>query len=194
MASSTLKIKLTGLAPLLMHSEQLVDPTNEHTKRISALAKKAKAAKTEAAYYQLKRAEWEGGLYLNAKGLPCIPASNILAALGDGARKSKLGKQAKSGVFCEVPDFLLEHKGPKKLDDLFDAGFSDYRGCKVGQARVMRCRPKFAEWSVTADLVYIPEVLPREAVLGALETAGLMCGLGDYRPQHGRFSIEVLKG
>ncbi len=76
-------------------------------------------------------------------------------------------------MFCEVPDFVLEHGGPRKLDELFDAGFFDYRGTKVGQARVMRCRPKFPEWSVTVELTYIPEVLPREAVLGALETAGL---------------------
>lgn len=192
---ATLKIKLTGAAPLLMHSERLVDPTNEHTKRVAEMAKRAKSSKTEAAYAALKRAEWEGGMYLDEKGRPCIPASNILAALGDGARKSKQGKAVKSGVFCAVENFALEYDGPTKLDELFaDGRFIDYRGTKVTTARVMRCRPRFPEWSCVVEIVYIEEVIARETVLRAFELGGMLAGIGDYRPQHGRFSIEVVSG
>lgn len=185
-----MKLLLIGQSPLLMHSEKLADPTNPDTRALKKLS--STRQKTDEILEQMRRVEWFGGLYLNARG-PCLPEGNVLAALGDGARKSKLGKQVKAGVFGAARDFDLQYEGPRDAAALFaDPRFVDYRSVGVNQARVMRCRPVFEEWQCTIDLVVLTEIITEEQVFDALVTAGAQCGICDHRPQYGRFRVTAV--
>jgi hypothetical protein len=187
----TVRLKLTGTRPLLMHNGQLADPTNTHTKEIKTIT--SKRGKTEADFEELRKLEWLGSLYLDEHGRPCITEDMILGALISGARKTKKGKQAESAVLCEAPSYAINHAGPSDLLEMFEAGkFCDYRGVVIGQSRVMRARPRFDVWSAEVALCVDEETINVGEVLDAMSTAGRLIGMGDFRPRFGRFDSVAL--
>lgn len=191
----TFKATIVGVTPLLMHSERLADPTNELTKELKKLT--AKRQKTDGDLAEIKKAEWRGGLYLDDEDRPAVPVDWLLAAIKEGARKSKLGKQAQAGVYDpSVPFFRLTFDGPEGLEDLYECGrFCDYRGVGVNGKRVMRARPCFPGWSLSFHLDYDPETIDGGQIEDALHKAGQLLGIGDYRPRFGRFVVsEVSRG
>lgn len=192
MAFENLKMKLTGVAPLLMHNGQLADPTNKHAKAMKEISSRRK--KTEADFLELKRAEWFGGLYLDESNQIAIPADLVLAIVIGGAKKNKNGSEAKAGIYEAQPFFKLEYDGAKDINKLFDdERFVDYRGVKVGQSRVMRTRPIFKKWSTTVEVMIDEEIIDTKQVVQAFIAAGERVGLGDFRPRFGRFIAEKVK-
>lgn len=184
-----ISFKINGIAPLLLHNERLANPQDPHTKALKALTKGGTRNRTEATDAEVMKAEWRGGLY-EAGGRVVIPADNIIACLKEGARKRKLGKQLSAAVFSDVQHFALQHDGPADLEELYSCGrFVDYRGVRVGQAKVMRTRPRFDAWSAQIVLTVDEELLSSDDFLAIATIAGGQIGLGEKRPQFGRFLI-----
>lgn len=185
--SESITLRIVGVSPLLLHNGRLADPINPTSKAMKVIS--GKRDKTDADHEELSRLEFFGGLYLD-NGKPCIPGEVIEAAFVSGAKKSKRGKLATAGVIC--PDnCILDFDGPKDLDERFAGGFVLRTGVKVGQARVMRTRPKFDGWSCKVTLVFDNKVLNRQDIIDILRTAGNDVGLCDWRPKFGRFTVEV---
>lgn len=175
-----------------MHNERLADPTSQWAKALKVISKKR--AKSDDDIAALKHAEWMGGLYVNDKGAPAIPVDWLLACALAGGKRFKIGQLIKAGVFAVKDMFELDFDFKKKtdLDALYaDGRFVDYRGVVVSRARVMRCRPHFPGWSLEAALAFDPTTIDKSQLLQALETAGNLVGIGDYRPRFGRFTIEA---
>lgn len=187
----TITFKLTGIAPLIMHSGRLADPLDPATKSLKEITSKRK--KTDEDLSEMARREWLGGLYLNEKGEVCMPGENIEAMLVEAAGAQKMKKFFKAGVFCEGI-FKVEYSGPKNIEKLWDSGeFRLTAGCKLnGKVRIMRTRPIFREWALTCTVSYFPQVVDRKNVVDAMEYAAVFVGLGDWRPRYGRFSSEVV--
>ena len=184
----TVRAKLTGTAPLLMHNGQLCDPRN---KWAIALAKVVKGKAKDL--LEAQRIEFLGGLYLDDNQAPCITGDMVYAAVIKGAAARKLGKEAKAGVYESAPFFPLQYDGPRTPEELYDdPRFRDYRGVRVGQVRVQRSRPIFRRWAVEIALDFDRSIIGRDDIVSALERAGHVVGLGDYRPRFGRFNVEVL--
>jgi hypothetical protein len=59
-------------------------------------------------------------------------------------------------------------------------------------AKVMRTRPVFRNWNITALAQYDPDVLNMRDVEEIAIDAGKLVGIGDWRPKHGRFDAEVI--
>lgn len=186
----TFTATITGVTPLMMHSEQLADPTHPITKALKKLT--AKRQKTEEDHLAVKRCEWEGGLYVDTKGAPAVPVDWVLAVLLAGAKKSKQGPLAKAGIFAGMIDrFPLDYPGPKIVTEMWEDGrFCDYRGVAIGQAKVMRARPVFPGWSLKFNVDYDPETIDGDTIETALVKAGQLLGMGDYRPRFGRFIVS----
>jgi hypothetical protein len=181
--------KLVGIAPLLMHSCRLLDKMTPQAKEKAAVTKKK--AKTDDDMLTIKRLEWYAGLYTDEKGQVAIPADNILATIIEGAKKSKLGKQAQAAVFETDGYYPLIYQGPKDLAALYaDGRFCDYRGVRNQQNRVMRSRPIFRDWACKISLMFNETVLDPAQLKQALVAAGELVGLGDWRPRFGRFIVE----
>ena len=186
----TMTLKIKGLTPLLMHNGQLCDPMNEHTKAMSAAVKDAKKSKTEAAWKAAYRAEFMGGLYLDAKGEPCLTSDMIDSMIVEGARKTRQGKDAEISISSVPGTFALIYKGPRDPDKLWKSGaYHKVCGAKIGKARVMRCRPMFVDWSVVIDLMYDTDLVNPKDVLKFVEKAGMQVGIADWRPKYGRFEV-----
>ncbi len=181
-------ITIRGLAPLLMHNGQLADPMNDHTKALKEAIHAVKKNKTDAAFEAAAKVEFMGGLYVDDNGAPCIPGELIEAMIIEGAKKSKMGKQAKASVIV-AGNYPLQYKGPKDAEKLWKAKFFKTCGVKVGQNRVMRTRPMFVEWELSFAVSYNPELLNKKDIMNAITKAGAEVGLCDYRPRYGRFEV-----
>lgn len=179
---------LTGTAPLLMHNGQLADPLNAFVKKLKEITKKRQ--KTEEDLREISRLEWRGGLYFDASLGPVIPSEMIDACLVEGAKKRKLGKAFKSSVFAVNGPYKLIYKGPRDEAGLWsDDAFRSVMSARVGTSRIMRCRPKFEQWSLKIEVMLLPGEVNPSDVADAIEAAGAMVGLGDFRPRYGRFTV-----
>ncbi len=188
-----LKLKLTGNAPLLMHSDIVADPLNPQTIELRKYTGNKK--KTVADHLKIAELEWYAGLYLNDSDQVVIPANNVYRMLIEGLRRRKLGKKGEAAVFFDVQAFELKHNGPKDLAELYaNKAFVDRRTVGNKQVRVMRTRPVFKQWSLTVGLTVDDDEIDPDDIIRGFEDAGRYVGLCDFRPRHGRFDIEVVKG
>ena len=116
----TIRFRLEGIVPLLMHNARLADPLDSASKALAAVTGKRK--KTDSDIEKIAELEFKGSLYTNGNGEPIIPGRLIygcLAGRGGAARKHKEGPLAKSGLFVDG-NFLLEYDGPKDEDELWE--------------------------------------------------------------------------
>ena len=157
----------------------------------------SKRKKVDADFDELARLEWFAGLYRSADDL-VIPDHVLESAMIAGAKKSKRGPQAKCGLFL-VEHAPLQFEGkPDVINDetlavMFDSGdYTHTIGVRVGMAKVMRTRPMFRNWSCVVVAQYDPDVLNLRDVEEIATDAGRLCGIGDWRPKHGRFHVEMI--
>lgn len=191
MAWQTLSYQLTSACPMIVHNGQTANPTNRWSKAMKAVS--GKRSKTDADYEELARLEFLAGLYMGPNG-PIIPATNIDAMVINAAKKLKEGMIAKSGVFCLSPSDM-EYEGPRTAEGLWlDERFRFVALVRVSTARVARTRPIFNEWSAVVKLNIEDTAVNATRVDQWMSIAGLQVGLGDWRPQYGRFSAERING
>lgn len=187
MSGAALRVRLVGVAPLLMHSGRLADPLDPAAKELQRLTRKRD--KRDADHERIMRVEWYGGLWTD-DGRPCLPAEAVEAAFVRAARTRKLGPAAAAGLVCPR-NAILEHDGPPDIDGLWaDARFRLRVPVQVAGRRTMRTRPRFPRWSAAIELEFLPSLLDIAQVLELLRIAGDQVGLGDWRPRFGRFRVE----
>jgi len=188
-----IKMRFTGVAPMLMHNGHLVDPMNEWTREMKKVTGKKGQKKTDADLIKLRWLEWRGSLYLNDKNRPCVPGDVIHAVLVAGARKARKGQDVDAAILVEAPDFPLKYDGPTDIEKLYeDPRFVDVRGACVNAGRVMRSRPVFPKWSVDIEVSFDPTLVNREDVVQAARANGEQIGIGDYTPRFGRFLVQEI--
>jgi hypothetical protein len=186
MKTATYTIK--GTTPMMMHSERLANPFDDLTKEIKAISGKRK--KTEDDLREMARLEWLGGLYHDDEAGIHVPGYNILACLVAGGKIHKLGTAIKRAALVMEDKVSVQYDGPKAPAKLFEnRRFVDMRSVKVTTSKVMRCRPIFPDWALTFSVAFDEATLQRADLDRCLESAGMMVGLGDYRPRFGRFAI-----
>lgn len=181
------EVELSGDS-LIMHNGQTADPLNPFSKAMKEISGKRK--KTEADYEAMANIEFKAGLYVDGKNNIIIPSRVLESVLVEGAKKSKEGKLALSGMFVDT-DALLNYEGyPMTLDALMES--PDHRLCvavRVGMAKVMRTRPHFKNWSAKFKVSINSQVANEAQLKRWVEDAGSYVGIGDWRPRHGRYEV-----
>jgi hypothetical protein len=177
---------------LIMHNGQTANPLNSFSKAMKEISGKRK--KTDADYEAMSNIEYQAGLYLNSKNEVIIPSRVLESVLVEGAKKSKEGKLALSGMFVDTDAILVYEGGPMSMKQLMES--PEHRICvavRVGMAKVMRTRPHFKDWTAKFK-VSVNEQVANEAQLKRwLEDAGSYVGIGDWRPRHGRYEMLSFK-
>jgi hypothetical protein len=186
-----MKFRITGTSPLLLHNGQTSDPLNEWSKKLKKVT--SKRNKTDEDHAEIGRIEFFAGLY-SENGRIVIPADVIDACLLNGAKRFKLGQKYQSGCYVKEVAPLVFDGDKLPFDKLYERGQNALRvAVRVGQAKTMRTRPMFNEWSMTFDVEYFEDTLDGDQVELIVKTAGEQIGVGDWRPRYGRFKVEMVK-
>lgn len=190
----TLKVKWTGIRPLVMHNGLMVDPTNPLVRKIKEITSKGTKKLTDSDYELRDRLEWEAGIYWDEEHGPVIPSDNIERCIQLGAQKSRLGKDVQASVFCSDPDVRIAYDGPRDKDKMAaDPRFTLRKGVAIQKSRIIRIRPMIPTgWSLTFALEYDDTIVNEKNLIKAMQDAGALVGLGDWRPKFGRFLVDVL--
>jgi hypothetical protein len=166
------------------------------TKAHKALTSKRK--KTDDDHAAIARSEYLGGLYYNKTDGIHLPSENLKSCLVEAAKLNRLGTEFKRSLMLIDQVLPLEYKGPKSPEALVeDPNFVLAKSVVVGQARLMRFRPRFpAGWGITANVEYDESRIDLSELMTVINNAGRYIGLGDWRPAcggtYGRFSVEVI--
>ncbi len=163
------KVKVEGKATLLMNKFSVEEKTTSRAKKVYVAEDEA-----EKKTYRTK----EGKLFL--------PSTHFKAAMVKAATDFKMtGRKSykdyvKSGIFIDETEIVLD----QQKYEIF--------ACPVviQRARVMSWRPMFKEWSCQFTLELADEMLKVDDIKEILEAAGRFKGVGDFRPEHGRFVVK----
>ena len=195
-----LQFKVTGVVPLLMHSNRAANPLDAYANFMKPLQKKRN--KTDQDYIEISRVEWEAGLYLH-DGIVALPAETLDRCLWEASKKTKSGKLYKSGALISEDWIPMDYRGPKikikqngkiplsELDGFYNH-FSHRQMVIVSGQQVLRTRPIFHDWSFTFNIMIDEQVLDERTMERIAETAGRYIGLGEKRPRLGRFEVELI--
>lgn len=186
----TLKLKLTGVSPVLLHSTQGLNPMSHYSKAMKEISSKRK--KTDSDLEELAKIEFMSGLYLNEKHQVIIPSENLEAALVAGAKKTKSGQSAKAGLYISKESRLEFNGNDKTPDQLWKEGYYLQVPVRINNSKVIKTRPLFKDWSLVTEIEYHTELLSEKDVMQFAYDAGSQCGIGTWRPKYGRFTVEKL--
>ena len=153
--------------------------------------------KTDADHYELAHLEFIGGLWLH-NGEPCIPSDAWEATGKKGAKKIRKGPKADIGISVAEHTPLI-YDGPRNPEEMWKTGDWESQGgmafvtmARVQKNKVPRTRCRFDEWSAVVDIQYRDDVFNESEVLDIYRIAGDQCGLGDWVPKFGLFTIEKI--
>lgn len=185
-------LKLIGRSALLLHSDRGANPIHPDTVAHKVLTSKRK--KTDDDHLAIARSEFMLCFY-GGEAI-AIPTTNIKSAIVEGAKLNKLGAAFNRCMMILDDTAAIDHSGPKSKVKMWEtASCVDVRSVKVGQARLMRYRPRLNDWSLKVNVLFDEKMVERAQIVNAAENAGQYIGLGDYRPAKGgpfgRFDVEV---
>lgn len=103
----TIKLKLVGQSPLLMHSDKFANPLDEATKQHKVLTSKRK--KLDEDHADIAKSEWMGSLYHDQEIGVFVPGQNIKSALVGAAKIQRLGAAFKRAVLVLDDKCKLEY-------------------------------------------------------------------------------------
>lgn len=187
----TLKLKIVGTSPLMMHSDRLANPLLAESKAHKALTSKRK--KVDEDHLAIAKSEFISGCYWHADEGFFIPGANLDATFLGGAKLQKLGVHWKRGALVLEQRVKLLHDGPNTPEKLWaDPRFIDCRGVKIGQSKLMRYRPLFLTWAAELTVALNPDVLDLGEAKKAIDDAGKLIGTCEFRPRFGRFTVQYV--
>jgi len=185
-------LKLTGTQSMLLHSDRGANPIHPDTVAHKILTSKRK--KTDEDHIAIAKSEYLLGFYPGDEIV--IPTMNVKSAIVEGAKLHKLGTAFNRSVMIFADTVPVKHSGPAAKEKMWETpSCVDCRSVKVGQARLMRYRPKLNDWSLCIEITFDETMIERAQIISSAENAGKYIGLGDYRPAKGgpfgRFMVEV---
>lgn len=187
-ASATLLLR--GTSPLLMNSPEADHDSELYRAYVLLGQKKGKTQDDES---RLRELEWEIRIYLDADLGPYIPGRNVKAVLQEAGGKFKKGATIHRSLITVDSRIPLEYDGPRDQDGLWAGGYrytTMVKNAGFNAGRVMRCRPMFKDWALTADIAFDPEEIDPDTLALIVERAQRY-GLGDFRPEFGSFSATL---
>ncbi len=187
-----LTIELIGTRPMLQHNGRLANPLDQYAQALKAI--NGKRGKTDEDLQQVMMIEARGACWETTEGLLGVPNAAVWRCLFDAAKGFKRGQDIKRALILDdtVEPLLVSGKQVKCDDFLADLAHIDYRPVKIGMSKVMRARPRVDDWSSTHHFELLTDVIEPRDLAPIFERAGRLCGLGDWRPTYGTFSVDVL--
>lgn len=174
-----IKVTIQGIAPLLWN--RFSEKAQE-----KMVQRRTGGALTE----EERRAELEAKLYKNGSGV-YIPSTWIKSSMLGGCQMAnlKLGRRGfyaylQGGVFVKEQEIPTGHETYEFVHERVGR-----IPPKTGAAALIASPGLKEGWRVGFTLLVVDDNLPEAHVRTALETAGIYKGLGNGRPDFGRFTV-----
>lgn len=131
-----------------------------------------------------------------------LPIDNLYKSFLEGARKHSQGPLVESGIQI-LRSAKLQYSGPHieitengvfpnpELDPYFEEHCWVTMGV-VQKRKILVSRPIFKEWFCEVEIMFEPEIINKETLITAIESAGKLKGIGTYRSKYGRYIVEIL--
>lgn len=178
----TLTYRITGLAPLLMHN-------------VNCMALK-KPNGTSHEDWEMSEECFRSKMYTDSSGENfLLPSRMLRGAMLAAASKlySQKIKPSSGGSYKTLLAPLVFFSDGIELDQKVSEVDRENQFVTINKNKVQRVWPKLNEWTGTFDVIVAdPARIADDEIDMVFDTAGNLCGLGDYRPQFGRFSVERL--
>lgn len=163
-----INVAIKGTAPLLLHKYAVEE-------KKSSRAQKVYVPEEEA----------EKCCYRTEDGKVFIPSTHFKGAMiKSGVDFVFKGKKTykeyiKSGIFIEENEIILT---PQEY-------IINNTPVVISRARIMRSRPEFRDWKCKFTMEITDDALDFTVVKEILVMAGKYKGVGDFRPEYGRFEV-----
>ena len=177
----SVKVRLQGTQDILFHR------WNSEVVEQKAQAKKGSQEK--------KTEDPETYVYRNDDRKICIPGRYIVRSVVEAGRNfqdprssRKMAKDlVQAAVMCdEILSPILVNGNPTEEWD-----YDDRQRVCIMRSAITRTRPAFKKgWEVNFTLIsLVPEYITPDFLRKLVDNAGLLIGLGDFRPTYGRFRV-----
>jgi hypothetical protein len=170
-------IPITGVSPLIVHkwSEKVIREMQD---------KQAGKAKNKKHDIREPESEFEAAKHISVEGWDGFPAAGFKAAMIRGAKMvGMVMKDAQTSFFVNADDeetqLVRIHGEARMRTDMVRVG--------MGSADV-RYRPEYPEWSADLKIEFNAGVISRDQVYQLVKAAGYGCGIGEMRPEKGKFN------
>lgn len=209
---------LTGETPLLMHQDNLAWAEVMNKWRLDPANKQHSVAGDDRS----PAWRWIGNLYIEG-GKVVLPSDNLMTVLREGGKKVQTGKgtesfksHTQSGIIVDQSSWAVLVNGKEApyapikaligepdfehhLEVVEAMGFELLvKRAKIGNAKHVRVRPRFDNWTVQGTLTVLSEIITMPILESILQIGGAYCGLCDWRPSSpkspgpfGKFKAEV---
>lgn len=170
-----ISVKIEGISPILQHK---------------FLERQEEESKKKKKIYE-DNAELEKSLYRNSEGKLIQPATHIKASMVKAASNFKFeGKKTYKDIMKS--NIIID---PLEIVHLNQKYEMDKRGVVIGRVRIMRVRGLLKNWALKFKILCNDEDgrISTKILREILEDAGKTVGIGDNRPENGRFKVVEFK-
>lgn len=175
-------IPIKGTSPLIVHA------WSEKSKRMIA-DKQAGKPKNKKHEIRKPEEEYEAAKHKAKEGWEGYPVAGFKAAMIRGAKMvGMVMKDTQQAFFihadCEETQ-LVKIKGKARMR-------SDMVRVGIGASDI-RYRPEYTEWSANLIIEYNEGILSIDQIHQLVKAAGYGCGIGEMRPEKGKFNFGRFK-
>jgi hypothetical protein len=176
------QIPIVGISPLIVHKFS-------QKSRIQIEEKQAGKAQNKKHDIRDPQADFDGAKHVSSEGWEGFPAAGFKAAMIRGAKIiGMVMKDAGMSFFvkadCEETQLVRIIGESRMRTDMVRVG--------MGSADV-RYRPEYPEWSATLTIEFNAGMISLDQIYQLVKAAGYSCGIGEMRPEKGKFNYGRFK-
>jgi hypothetical protein len=175
-------VPIVGISPLVVHKWSV--------KAMREIAdKQAGKAKNKKHDIRIPEEDYEMAKHVSPQGWEGFPAAGFKAAMIRGAKMiGMVMKDTQTAFFVKADDEetqLIKINGtPRMRTDMVRVG--------MGSADI-RYRPEYPEWSANLTIEFNSGVVSLDQIYQLVKAAGYGCGIGEMRPEKGKFNFGRFK-
>ena len=177
---ATFKVNIVSVSALVMHRQA----EKAQRELLQSSVKKSKVDRASEAKHD-PVAEFRAAVYRNRQDdTPTVchmPGGAFKRSMAEAALRIPGGNKTEVGQLVHVVDESVYIFGNIYM-------FSQWVREGMSKTPNVRFLPIFPEWACTLEIMYIPPLVTDEIVFNLLVGAGNIMGIGDGRPQKGKFA------
>lgn len=175
-------IPIIGISPLIIHA------WSEKSKKMIA-DKQVGKAKNKKHEIRNPEEDFEQAKHISADGWEGLPAAAVKAAMIRGAKMvGMVMKDTQAAFFvnadCEATQLVRIHGESRMRTDMVRVG--------MGAADI-RYRPEYPEWYIELNIDFNEGLISIDQLHQIVKAAGYGNGLGEMRPEKGKFNYGRFK-